>query len=168
MTLIRNFALILASKFDNKRPKRKKELSSLKTSRVITLIMIVVYGVIAVVALIYLWFKKKYSFWESHGFPSIPGKIPLGSVGEMGFKTHSSYVLKKFYDEYKGKAPAFGIYFMTQPVLIPTEPELVKDILVRNFESFHDRGFYFNEKDDPLSGHLVVIAEKLRNVMILR
>lgn len=79
----------------------------------------------------------------------------MGSVGEMGFKVHSSDLLKKIYDENKEKAPGVGLYFMTQPVLLPTDPELVKDILVRNFESFHDRGFYFNEKDDPLSGHLV-------------
>lgn len=119
--------------------------------------MILIYiGV--VLLLIYLWFKKKFSYWENHGFPSIPGKIPLGSVSEMGFKVHSSDLLKKYYDENKDKAPGVGIYFMTQPVLLPTDPELIKDILVRNFESFHDRGFYYNEKDDPLSGHLFMTS----------
>lgn len=129
--------------------------SFFQSSLLITAIMIILYCVVALVALIYFWFKKKFSFWENHGFPSVPGKIPMGSVGEMGFKYHSSDLLKRFYDENKEKAPALGLYFMTQPVLMPTDPELVKDILVRNFESFHDRGFYFNEKDDPLSGHLV-------------
>jgi cytochrome P450 family 6 len=117
--------------------------------------MIAVYGLVALVALVYFWFRKKYSFWESHGFPTIPGKFPFGSVSGMGISVHSSDMLKKFYDQHKETSPAFGLYFMTQPVLIPTDPELVKDILVRHFESFHDRGFYFNEKDDPLSGHLV-------------
>lgn len=116
--------------------------------------MIVLYLFAALLALIYFWFKKKFSFWESHGFPSIPAKFPFGSIGGMGTKIHSSDLLKKFYDENK-EAPAVGFYFMTKPALLPIDPELVKDILVRNFESFHGRGFYVNEKDDPLSGHLV-------------
>lgn len=119
------------------------------------MMMVTLYCLLALVALIFFYFKKKFSFWENHGFPSVPGKIPFGSVGEMGFKYHSCDVLKKLYDENKEKGPAVGLYFMTQPALLPTDPELVKDILVRNFENFHDRGFFFNEKNDPLSGHLV-------------
>lgn len=126
-----------------------------------TFVMIFVYVLLAFVALVYLWFRKKFSFWKSRGFPSIAGKIPFGSVGEMGFSVHSSDLFKKYYDENKDKGPAFGLYFMTQPVIIPTDPELVKDILVRNFESFHDRGFYLNEKEDPLSGHLVSERQKI-------
>jgi cytochrome P450 family 6 len=122
--------------------------------------MIVVYTLIALVALVYLWFKKRFSFWEDRNFPSVPGKIPFGSIEGMGYTAHSSDLFKKFYDEHKEKAPAFGIYFGFQPVLIPTDPELVKDILSRSFESFHDRGFYVNKKDDPISGHLVIIRIK--------
>lgn len=111
--------------------------------------------IVIVALLIYLWFQHKYSFWEKRGFPSIPGRFPLGSVGELGYTVHSSDLFKKFYNDHKGKFPAVGMYFMTQPVLLPTEPELVKEILVRNFESFHDHGFYEPvEKDDPLCGHL--------------
>lgn len=117
--------------------------------------MIFVYIFIAVVSLVYFWFRKKFSFWDSRGFFSVPGKIPFGSVGDMGRTIHASYFLKKLYDAHKDKGPAFGIYFMTQPVLMPTDPELVKDILVRSFEYFQDHGFYANEKDDPLSAHLV-------------
>lgn len=118
----------------------------------------ILYVFSGILALIYFWFKKRFTHWEKHGFPSIPGKFPLGSIGDMGFKVHSSVLMKEFYDEYKGKFPAVGFYMMTQPVLLPTEPELVKDILVRNFESFSDRGFYFNEKDDPLSTHLFFVS----------
>lgn len=103
---------------------------------------------------IYFWFKHKFQFWERHGFSSIPGKFPFGSVAEMGYTIHSSDLLKRFYDDFKGKNPAIGMYFMTKPVLLLTEPELIKDVLVRNFENFHDHGFYSNEKDDPLAGHL--------------
>jgi cytochrome P450 family 6 len=117
--------------------------------------MIVFWSLIAIITLIHLWFRKKFSFWESRGFLAIRGKIPFGSVGEMGFKVHRSFMLNKFYTKNKDKAPAFGIYFMTQPVLVPTDPELVKHILVKSSEGFIDRGFYHNEKDDPISANLV-------------
>lgn len=109
-------------------------------------------GLIAL--LIYFYFKRKFSFWANHGFLFVPGKIPFGSIGEMRVEAHSSDVLKKHYDEHKGKGPGFGLYMLTSPIFVPTELEVIKDIYVRNFESFHDRGFFLNEKDDPLSGNL--------------
>lgn len=108
--------------------------------------------------LIYVWFKYKYSFWNKHGFPSIPGRFPLGIVGELRLKVHSSDLMKRFYDENKGKAPGVGLYVMTTPVLLLTEPELAKDILVKHFDDFPDHGFFLNEKVDPLSEHLVMIS----------
>lgn len=51
------------------------------------------FGVIF--CLIYFWYKKKLVFWEDRGFPVVPAKFPLGSVGEMGYKVHSSDLLKR-------------------------------------------------------------------------
>ncbi|CRL05219.1 CLUMA_CG018250, isoform A [Clunio marinus] len=116
------------------------------------------FYLLVIVALIYYWFKKKFSFWENHGFLSVPGKIPFGSIGEMGRKEHSCVVLKQFYDKFKDKTPAVGVYFLAQPVLIPTDLELLKDVFVRHFDTFHDRGFYVNERDDPLTGHLFFVS----------
>lgn len=119
------------------------------------------FYILVVFTVIYLWFRKKFSFWENLGFPFIPGKFPMGSIGEMGFTKHTSDLLKEFYDANKGNGPGFGIYMMTQPAFIPTEPEMIKDIMVRHFDTFHDRGFYLNEKDDPLSMHLFMTSGKV-------
>lgn len=118
----------------------------------------ILFLICAVLLLAYLWFKNKFNFWQRHGLPYIPGSFPLGSIGEMGFKSHSSDVLKKFYDDHKGKGPGVGLYFMTTPAFIPTEPELIKDILQRKFEYFHDRGFFVNKEADPLSAHLFFLS----------
>lgn len=101
----------------------------------------------------YFYFKYKYSFWSSRGFLSVPPTIPLGSIGELGSKNHTSDVFKRFYDEYKDITPALGFYFFATPILLPTDPELLKDIFVRNFDSFQQRGLYHN-KNDQLTHNL--------------
>lgn len=75
----------------------------------------------------------------------------MGSVGGIGTSIHTSEFFKREYENFKNQGPAFGIFFMGRPTLVPTDPELVKEILVKSFESFHDHGFYVNEKADPLS-----------------
>ena len=112
------------------------------------------FYIIVIIVLIYFWLKKKFSYWEERGVPSVPGKLPLGSVNGLGSKFHTSVLFKRFYDEHKGKGPGVGFYMMTQPAFLLTEPDLVKDVLVRNFDTFHHRGIYMNEKIDPLSENL--------------
>lgn len=97
--------------------------------------------------LLYVYFKHKYSFWSSRGFVFVPPKIPLGSIGEFGTKNHNSDVFKRFYDEYKERTPALGFYFFATPILLPTDPELLKDIFSRSYDCFNQRGLYHNKND---------------------
>ncbi|GJQ83415.1 Cyp6a9 [Trypoxylus dichotomus] len=48
-----------------------------------------------------------------------------------------------------------GIYVFTQPCYMPLNPEQIKNIMLKDFTHFVDRGMYFNERDDPLSAHLL-------------
>ncbi|GLV36701.1 Cytochrome P450 6a14 [Carabus blaptoides fortunei] len=53
-----------------------------------------------------------------------------------------------------------GFYMFNEPILMLLDPELIKQILTKDFEYFHDRSGSANEKDDPLSGHLFVTTGK--------
>jgi cytochrome P450 family 6 len=58
-----------------------------------------------------------------------------------------------------------GIFFVTSPVYFPISLDYIKNIMAKDFEYFVDRGFYYNEKDDPLSAHLFAIGgTKWRNL----
>lgn len=59
-----------------------------------------------------------------------------------------------FYQQFKGQSKFIGLYFFTNPVALVTDLDMVKDVLIKDFDYFVDRGVYYNEKDDPLSAHL--------------
>jgi cytochrome P450 family 6 len=104
--------------------------------------------------LAYLWIKKRFSFFKDHGFLYDEPHFPLGNI-EKG--KHLAEVFKKLYDKFKGQVPAFGIFFSVKANFIICDLDLVKDILIRDFEAFHNRGLFYNKKDDPLTGHLLTL-----------
>lgn len=57
------------------------------------------------------------------------------------------------------------IVFFTRPFALLLDLDLIKTILVKEFATFSDRSFYYNDRDDPLSGHLVALdGAKWKNV----
>lgn len=84
-------------------------------------------------------------------------RIPYGNIQGRKRKFHSSQVFRRFYDELKVQGKFGGIYFFTKPAILITDLDLIKTILIKDFQYFHDRGTYHNEKHDPLSAHLLNI-----------
>lgn len=59
------------------------------------------------------------------------------------------------YDLYKStKGPVVGTYLTLRPALLIREAQLAHDVLVKDFASFHDRGVYVDEENDPISAGL--------------
>jgi len=105
----------------------------------------------------YLWIRHRFQLFERLGFPFVEAKIPFGSLGNVGRTEHMCDFIVREYEKNKNKAPAFGFFMLTKPNLMPTDPDLIKDILVKHFDSFHQHGFDLDFKNDPLAGHLFFI-----------
>lgn len=112
--------------------------------------------IIAVIAIV-VWIKNKYSYWESRGFEFITPSFPFGNIKGVGYKVHFSQLSREYYNLYKNKVSALGLYFFTQPVVLLTNLDAVKHVLVKDFNNFHSRGLYVNTEADPLSSHLFAI-----------
>lgn len=115
---------------------------------------------IAAITAFYYLVKRQYSYWARRGVPYIEPEFPYGNAKIIGRTMHSSLVMKKYYDELKGKAPFGGIFIFQRPVALLSDLSLIKRVLTKDFSNFNDRGLYFNEKDDPLSAHLFSIDGK--------
>lgn len=107
-----------------------------------------------IIGLAYYWVRRRLAFFDENGFLYEKPVFPLGNLKGVGREFHVVYKTKELYDKFKGKAPAFGFYFSINPNVVITNLETVKNVLVRDFDNFHNRGLYFNKNDDPLSNQL--------------
>jgi cytochrome P450 family 6 len=103
----------------------------------------------------WLYFQHKFNYWKNRNVPFVKPRIPYGNIQGRKRIYHSSQVFRRFYDELKRKGKFGGIYFFTKPACIINDLDLMKIVFIKDFQYFHDRGMYYNVKDDPLSGHLL-------------
>lgn len=114
------------------------------------------YYIILVAIAIYLVLKYVYAHWERSGFPYNEAVIPFGSLLPVVLKKRSFGTA--IFDVYNSAyEPFIGIYLLFRPALLVRDAELVRNILVKDFNSFHDRGIYCNEANDPTSASLFAL-----------
>jgi cytochrome P450 family 6 len=107
-------------------------------------------------ACLFLFVKRQYSHWENVGIPNVKPKIPFGNLQSIVKKERSFGTA--IYDIYKQTTePFIGIYLFFRPAILVRDRELVKNILTRDFQHFHDRGVYCEPESDPLSGTLFAL-----------
>lgn len=128
--------------------------------------LVVVLGVVVVATtLICAFLKYKYSYWERKGFKTYPGLNWI--VGNFGpVFTQKVHVTQYFADLYSSTTePYVGLYGILRPMLLVRDPELIRNILVKDFSYFTDRGVYCDEKNDPISAHLFALpGERWKNL----
>lgn len=115
---------------------------------------ILVLIVISIVSAVYAYFNYYFNYWKSRDVPHVKPEFPYGNVKGIGNKYHQYAILQDIYERFKGTAKYCGIYFFSRPIAMAIDLDFIKNILIRDFTNFNDRGVYYNEKDDPLSAHL--------------
>ncbi|XP_062548385.1 probable cytochrome P450 6a14 [Armigeres subalbatus] len=105
--------------------------------------------------------RQQINFWADRNVPHKPVDIRQN----VSQSVHMARSLQDLYKKYKGKYPFAGTFLLIRPVAVAIDLELLKCIFVKDFQYFHDRGTYYNEKDDPLSAHLFnLTGNKWRNL----
>ncbi|KAJ4434867.1 hypothetical protein ANN_23438 [Periplaneta americana] len=126
-------------------------------------------GVIAVCTLtaIYFYFKRSWTYWKKRNVPYLEPTFPFGNFSDIVLQRKSiGEVFKKLYDQLDGNKYA-GTYMFTKAEFLFRDPEIIKNVLVKDFSNFHDRGFYINEEREPLTGHLFLLpGTKWRNLRV--
>lgn len=108
----------------------------------------------------FYWIRNKSTYFERYGFLHKKPTFPYGNTNGVGTEFHLSRVLKQFYEEFKDKAPAHGMFHMLlSPTFTVTDLDVIKEILIKDFDNFRNRGMYHAEHD-VLSNHLFLIEDE--------
>ncbi|XP_058788665.1 probable cytochrome P450 6a14 [Phymastichus coffea] len=119
-----------------------------------------IFWIFALLCILYLYFKIiVFTYWKRHGIPHDSFTIPFGIFNNDFFmqRTTMGNVVKSSYEKLK-KNRFHGLYIFHTRVLMINDPELIKQILVKDFANFCDRGLYDNAEIDPLIGHLFFLS----------
>lgn len=107
--------------------------------------------------LIYTFVQRRYTFWKDNNIPFVKPKFPFGNLSNAKDRKHISLQLADFYEQNKAKHRLVGIYFFLRPVTLLIDSELIRQVLIKDFQNFQSRGTYYNEKADPLSANLFFV-----------
>lgn len=112
----------------------------------------VLFVVVAALVALYTWFQRNHSYWQRKGIPYIPPTPIIGNT-KVVFKMENSFGmhLSEIYNDPRLKDEAVvGIYSMNKPGLIIRDIELIKSILIKDFNQFHNRYARCDPHGDPL------------------
>lgn len=111
---------------------------------------------VTLLTIVYGYFKYSFAYFKLRNIPHNEPIIPYGNLKGFGKTINQCTFLKNLYDQYKPTgAKLCGAFYFTNPAIVLMDLGLIKHILVKDFTNFDERGFYYNEEDDPLSAHLL-------------
>jgi len=111
---------------------------------------------------------KNFNLFKRNGILHVPPTSVLGSILGIIFQRRSFFDFLPGLYNFNPDAKYLGFYATTTPIVLLRDPELIKTILVKNFEVFPDRRG-FDSFNDPLLGKNLfsLKGEKWRNVRTL-
>lgn len=103
----------------------------------------------------YLYVKYLFSYWKRRGVPYKEASFPFGSSSDA-FLSKRSFG-EALEDLYNGTTePVFGSFTTVQPVLLVRDPKIIRDILIKDFQSFNHRGWQANIDVDPMADNILL------------
>ncbi|KAL7015223.1 hypothetical protein ACKWTF_016353 [Chironomus riparius] len=108
----------------------------------------------------YYLLHRRFTYWERRNVPHIKPEFIHGNSRGIGKDFSSGTFFKNMYNKLKGKGPLVGVYVSVMPMAIATDLDLIKTILVKDFDVFTNRGLYYNKEDDPTSAHLASVEDE--------
>ncbi|GAB0099408.1 hypothetical protein DMENIID0001_152640 [Sergentomyia squamirostris] len=105
----------------------------------------------------YFYVQHLFSYWDRNNVKCLKPSFPFGTFRKLFLAQMSlTDFLQHIYEN--TREDFIGLYAMFRPILFVKSPEIARMMLIKDFQYFHDRGLYVNEKVDPLSSHLFSLS----------
>ena len=117
----------------------------------------IIFVIISISALIYFYFENRFKYWSRKGVPTPVPSFPFGNIKETVFnRKYVGFLHKDFYDFFRSKGSKHGgVYIFNEPVYVAIEPDIIKHILIKDFQHFTSRGISVGENVEPLAANLL-------------
>ncbi|KAH9523612.1 hypothetical protein Btru_040452 [Bulinus truncatus] len=93
------------------------------------------------VILLYIYGKRPYRLWETLGIKGPEPKLFLGNINEIYGPEGGKEAFAKWKSRF---GRVFGIYYFREPALVVMDPDWIKQVFVKDFNSFRDRMAFEN------------------------
>ncbi|KAF9412226.1 hypothetical protein HW555_009211, partial [Spodoptera exigua] len=95
---------------------------------------------------LYLYFTRGFDFWKVRNVKG-PNPIPFfGNYIDVFFRRkHIGVLYHDIYKQYPDEK-VVGLFRMMSPTLLIRDLDIVKQVLIKDFESFPDRGVYYSKQ----------------------
>lgn len=89
--------------------------------------------------LLYSYVTATYSHWKDRGVPYEVPSFPFGTLNDVvSGKLHLGESCKQVYNKYKDSRYV-GIFEGRRPSLLLRDPELIRNVMIKDFNHFYDR-----------------------------
>lgn len=119
----------------------------------IDVLVLVLAGVVS----LYLYFTRNFNYWKNQGVKEATPTFPFGNVAPCVFaRKNPVKLISQLYHEGEGEK-MIGFYSFDTPYLIIRDLELIKNVLIRDFNNFSNKIMVGNDSD-PLGAKSLFLA----------
>nr|CAD7266360.1 unnamed protein product [Timema shepardi] len=127
-------------------------MAIISDSMIVDLLLLSIASTIA----LYLYFTRNFNYWKKRGVHFTKPLPFFGNLKDMFLQRNSfGGLLMKEYEKHAGQ-PYFGLFSVDKPAFVIRDLDLIKNILVKDFDVFMDRSNPMDEKIDPLNAKGIV------------
>ncbi|XP_014287735.1 cytochrome P450 6j1 isoform X1 [Halyomorpha halys] len=108
-----------------------------------------VEGIVVLVVIFCLSYSWLFGFWDRRNVFNVKFEFTRQMLNKIIKNQHSQDRFEDLYRKYKSEG-LVGFYTLFSPMLLVTDPELVKTVIVKDFNKFHDTAMEAKEEVDPL------------------
>lgn len=119
------------------------------------MITVILFAVsFGLLSLIYYWAHEKQNYWKVRNIPHIKSPFLLGHFYKtVLLKKSGISVLDYLYNHPEAKGKSFvGINVFHKPTILIRDPELIKRILIKDFQHFPNHHTGADPVYDPIAG----------------
>uniref|UniRef100_A0A1I8NRZ3 Cytochrome P450 n=1 Tax=Stomoxys calcitrans TaxID=35570 RepID=A0A1I8NRZ3_STOCA len=92
------------------------------------------------------YLKVKYNYWDLRGIKQLKPHFIWGNLAKLKSLDHR-YFMQEIYEAFHKQAKVAGAYIFTKPIAVILDLEVVKTLLIKDFDKFSTRLVYHNDKD---------------------